>query len=1145
MKLYRPNFLNAKLRTKFLIYILTTTIIVFLVVISYIIIKSENDASERAFTYVDANAREYANMVRSELEGDFATCRTIMISFSEYKSLSKEPRTKLHNSTLLNVLKNNKQFVSVWCDWELNNLDPTYKKEHGRESYTFYKEADEVKYRYEIIDTTDNPTGIYYDIKANPTEILTEPYAYSYSGKKSDEILEASVCIPIMENDRFIGLVGADVELERIEKITSRISPFKGSYSLMISSDGKLFNRSNDDGHEIENISDIDIIQSLEFDFNKKLKEGNSFSFSFTQVDGNDYYATFAPLTLGESGDYWYIGVVVPIDVILEKVRFESIVSLLVGILGIFFLALVTWIVARMITKPLVTTTAVLNVLASGNVNETSKVKIKTHDELAEMGIAVNTLIGTLKSSADFANKIGDGKLDEKYTPLSSKDILGNSLVNMRNRLRELKLITDKNNWLQDSIVKVSEVLQGEKSFSQLGNDILIKLADILYSPISAIYINENNTLSLIASYAYNIRKSNSNKFTFGEGLIGQAALEQKTLVFNDIPDDYIQIKSGLGQSKPSSILILPLVYQKMVVGVIEFGSSKEFTEEHLGFLGQVSENVAIAFRSITLRTEMEDLLSKTQEQAEELTVQQEELVDANKELKSQTEELRVSEEELQQQQEELRVTNEELEVKTKYLEEQKADISEKNLQLENAQNDLERKADELGIASKYKSDFLANMSHELRTPLNSLLILSRDLADNSEDNLTPDQVESSEIIYNSGKDLLTMINDILDLSKIESGRMTINVENVEVGDVSSTVLDYFTHLTRQKGISLEVEVEDNFPSSIKVDQQKLEQIIKNFVSNGIKFTSEGGIKVKFHMVDNDIPLNHSELIPEESYGVSVIDTGVGIPQDKQLEIFEAFRQADTSISKNFGGTGLGLSISKELAKLLGGEIQLSSEVGKGSVFTVYLPLSVEMGSVTKSINEDKKTDNIKESKSKQKKVVKNQQIIDRKQTNFIVDDSKNLVEGDQFILVIEDDPSFAKILLKECHNNDFKCVAVSSGEEGLLICKNKGVVAIILDINLPGINGWGVLKLLKDDPETRHIPVHIMSGDDANADSNKNGAIGFLRKPVNRDSINNAFGKIQDYISKDVGSLLLVEDDDTLRHSIKKNNRGGWHKNY
>jgi CheY-like chemotaxis protein/signal transduction histidine kinase len=1114
--------------------------LVFLAVFSYIIIKNEKISSKRAFRYVEASAREHANLLKSQLESDFSICRTIKLSYSDYRNYNREERAKIYNNTMKAVLENNEQFISVWTSWELSNIYKSYKKKDGRESIAIYKEGGEIKYKDEIKDTTGTPKGLYYDIKANPTEILTEPYYYSYTGDKRDEILEASICIPMIENNKYIGLVGADVELERFDKILQDISPFEGSYSLLISSEGMLFNHSGDRKLK-KNISieELPIAGNLDFDIKEKLAEGTDFSFR-TTLDNNDYYVTFSPLTLGRSGKYWYLGIVVPVKTILADARAETVISLMIAFLGLLVVALVIWWLARTITFPLLNTTRVLELLAKGNVSEMHELKIKTKDELAVMAEAVNTVMKSFKSSAIFANKIGEGKLDTEYQSLGEKDILGNSLLQMRDKLKEYNLITSRNQWLQQSIVKISTVLQGEKTFNDLGNDLLSVMAEILNVQIGAVYVNANKELKLIASYAYNKRKSSSSSFKFGEGLVGQAALEQKILLFDKLPDDYISIKSGLGETKPSSIIIIPLIYEHEVVGIIELGTSYDFSDEKMDFIHQISENVAIAFRSISLRTKMEELLGKTQEQAEELRVQQEELVEANSVLKSQTEALRVSEEELQQQQEELRVTNEELEEKTKHLEKQKAYISEKNLDLENAREDLERKANELGVASKYKSDFLANMSHELRTPLNSLLILSRDLADNSTKNLTKEQTEAAEIIYKSGSDLLSMINDILDLSKIESGKMTVNIEDVELAGVGDTVVRYFKHLTDQKGIKLEVIVEDDVPAIVRTDQQKLEQILKNFVSNGIKFTNSGGIIVRFHSIDENIVLSQSGLSPKNAFAVSVEDTGLGIPKDKQAEIFEAFRQADTSISKNFGGTGLGLSISKELAKLLGGEIGLKSKLNVGSSFTVYLPLEFESKDNPKTL-----VKSTKRVKSKKAQVMENAKtktatasmtsVNEDVNHVYVKDDRKKIREGDRFILIVEDDPEFAKILVKECNSNKFSCIVVESGEQGIEIAKSKNPAAIILDINLPGINGWAVMKILKDNPGTRHIPVHIMSGDDAKSESNKSGAIGFLQKPVDRKSIKNAFSKIQQYINKDVKNLLIVEDDENLRHAIKK----------
>lgn len=447
------------------------------------------------------------------------------------------------------------------------------------------------------------------------------------------------------------------------------------------------------------------------------------------------------------------MGIVVSKDVVLKETRQTVYFSFLLGFFGIVLLAFITYFITNKVTKPLEATTNVLNKLARGNVTEVDDIEIETHDELARMGKALNTLVGSLKLNAKFANRIGEGHFDKDFTPLSNEDLLGNALLNMQKKLLEVKKNTDINNWMQESIVIISEVLQGEKTVDELSNELLSKLAVILDVQYGAMYINVNEELSLVGSYAVSKNELSSKNIKLGEGLIGQSVLEKKTFLIKDIPDEYVSIESGLGKTKPENIVIVPLIFLEEVVGVIEMASIYEIDDNHINLFNKISENIAIALRSILLRVQMTELLGKTQLQANQLKIQQEELVNANKTLTSQTNALKVSEEELQQQQEELRVTNEELEVKTKSLEFQKADISEKNIQLENAHEDLERKAKELSVASKYKSEFLANMSHELRTPLNSLLILSRDLADNNNENLQTEQVEAAEIIYQSGSD--------------------------------------------------------------------------------------------------------------------------------------------------------------------------------------------------------------------------------------------------------------------------------------------------------------------------------------------------------------------------------------------------------
>ncbi len=1120
---------RISIRTKLLIYILLTAIVVFAATFSYILSNTNKNAIDDAHKFVNATAQEHANSVKATLDNDIATCRSLVNAFSGYKNIPANERMELYNHIMKDVLISNPQFVSIWTSWEIKALDSDFKEENGRERYTYYREGNNIIYQEEILEVGEvNLGGIYYDLKSNPRESLTDAYFYSYTNQKENEILESSIAIPIMDNGTFVGLTGADIELERFHDVIGEIVPFKGSYAIMISGSGQIV--SHPDRSLIDTqIEDTEISKQADFDLVKKMQAGEAFSFSETAKGDKALFVSFAPFKPGISNDTWYIAIVVPSDIILTKAMSTLRISILVGLLGIVLLAGLIWFIASSITSPLKKTTKILNQLSTGDVKNLEVFEVNTSDELSEMAKALLTLSNSLKKSADFARSIGEGDLDQHYTPLGKNDILGNSLIQMRKSLLELREVNDKNRWIQTSLVRISELLQGEKSIAELGNQILTALAEILDVQIASIFFNDNGELTLSSSFSYNIRKSNLNKFKFGEGLIGQSALEQKLLIFTDVPDDYISIKSGLGEITPRVIVVAPLVYQKKVIAVMELGSAKELTMTKLDFINQISENLALGFNSINTRIEMEVLLEKTQTQAEELRVQQEELVSSNKELEAQTNALKVSEEELQQQQEELRVTNEELEEKTNFLEQQRIDITNKNLELENIGKNLEQKAEELEIASKYKSEFLANMSHELRTPLNSLLILSGSLSENKDSNLTEEQVESAQIIYKSGNDLLTMINDILDLSKIESGKMDINIGNVSLRSISENINDYFKHGITQKKIDFNIQMDDNIPEEIKTDQQKVEQILKNFMSNALKFTDKGSITLKFHLPDEQNAENKNMIC------ASVIDTGIGIHEDKQQAIFEAFQQADGSISRKFGGTGLGLSISRELAKMLGGVISLKSKSGKGSTFTFCMPTNTKPDTTNR-----KKTTDSKQVEKKPKTEIKSDftpSPIDYQEQayrDFIEDDNGKIGKDDQVILVIEDDPAFAKILYKQCHERGFKCIASPTGEYGFELANKLIPHAIILDIKLPGIDGWRVLDLLKTNPNTRHIPVHIMSGDEETITASTKGAIGYLTKPIKLDVLDKAFSKIETFINKKTGNLLLIEDDDNLRKSIK-----------
>lgn len=1128
---------KTTLQTKLLVYILAPTILIFSATLIYIVFNTKNMAVEKATAYVDATARESANIVKGKLDSDMALFRTIATVYQNYPQADITRIKSDLDPILGKILLANPRYLSTWTSWELKALDPGYPLENGRRRITYLKENDSIRIFEELLESDGvSSGGVYYDIKANPREFMTEPYYFSYQGHENVQILEASAAVPLMIDHQFSGLVGVDMQMNSFYDLIADIKPFQESYSIMVSNKGTIIS-CPEKKYENTSIKNFPISKSILFNISDSLLSGKPFSFSDHSNPDHINYVSFVPFYIYNLDYPWYIAIVVPEKIILEEANRSALISILTGVFGILILAFLIWFVAKKITTPLIFTTKELNVLSTGAIDQVREIKLTTRDELSEMGNALNKLTGAMKKSAEFARDIGKGQYESTFFSLGKNDILGNALIQMRLNLIELRTKNNDNHWRQESIVKISELLQGDKTATDLGNQILSKLAEILTIQMGALFVEQDDVYKLISSYAYFNRKSGISEFKLGEGLVGQAALEMKTIAYDQIPEDYILIKSGLGETKPAHILVVPLVFQNHCVAVLELASSEEISEKKLELIRQLSENLAIGFNTLRVNTEIKILLSRTQEQAEELRAQQEELMEANKVLEEKSSALRSAAEELQQQQEELRVTNEELIEKTNYLEHQKADISEKNLQLENTRNDLERKAEELAIASKYKSEFLANMSHELRTPLNSLLILSNSLAENRENNLTDEQVESAEIIYKSGTDLLTMINDILDLSKIEAGKMSLNIEPVNLHEISSNIYNYFKAVTQQKKLEFEIIIDPDIQEVISTDQQKVEQVLKNFMSNAIKFTSKGSVKLSFTKVGANVELKRPSLNKKTTIALTVSDTGIGIAENKQREVFEAFKQADGSISRKFGGTGLGLSISRELAKLLGGEIQLSSTEGVGSSFTFYIPVTataVETNVPAKETPEAKKNP-VHVDPESSIFADDNQTVISEiGPIDFIKDDLESWKPGDKVILIVEDDPNFAKILVQQCHEKGFKCLASPTGELGYELAVKTAPIAIILDINLPGINGWKVLDLLKENQSTRHIPVHIMSGEDETIMSSGKGAIGYLTKPAKKGDLDLAFNRINEYVSKKVSSLLLVEDDANLRKSIK-----------
>jgi CheY-like chemotaxis protein/CHASE3 domain sensor protein len=795
------------------------------------------------------------------------------------------------------------------------------------------------------------------------------------------------------------------------------------------------------------------------------------------------------------------------------------------------------------------------------------KITSRQHKRTTGILHSLQMMVSSLNIIVNQVNQIAKGDYSTEIEVRSEEDVLGNAILNMTRKLKEVTGRNQQQDWIKTGQSKLNDQMVGEQKEDELTQKIINFLADYLNAQVGVFYLLNSDRLVLASSFAYQIRNNNNSELKIGEGLMGQAARERKPILFTSIPSEQIQltIQSGLGESEVSSVLAIPLIYNETLFGVIGLGTAGDFDELQLKFLDQCAENIAISLNSAQSRTQMKTLLNATQQQARELQTQQEALKVANKELETQKkalekselnliaqqEELRVTNEELETQtssletqQEELRVTNEELETQTKALEEQQVTVQKKNQELEDARQKVEEKAKALEMTSKFKSEFLANMSHELRTPLNSLLILAEILKENQQQNLSDKEVSFAETIHKSGEELLKLINEVLDLAKVEAGKSEVHLEDVPLDELSIYVKNNFQYQVKEKGLILNIKKDDSAPETIHTDFQKVLQIIKNLLSNAIKFTEQGTIDFYISRSENKADLFKTNLDPAQTIAIRISDTGIGIPEEKQGLIFEAFQQVDGSTSRKYGGTGLGLSISREMVKLLGGNMTLQSDQGEGSVFTLYLPY-IHPTKLEKN-NELPVTEilynNFKDVSQSSIKVLSKAEkpIVEGKSTKEkIISENKNkiakieLSENDRVLLIIEDDPGFAQIVQGLADDKGFKGIIASDGEMGLQMAKDYQPMAIILDIGLPKMDGWMVMEELKMSPDTRHIPVHFVSAMDKDIRAMKMGAIGFLTKPISQKDLENAFLKIETTIAKTVKHLLIVEDNQILRDSM------------
>lgn len=765
-------------------------------------------------------------------------------------------------------------------------------------------------------------------------------------------------------------------------------------------------------------------------------------------------------------------------------------------------------------------------------------VEIRSKNDV--LGNSMNTMVSSFQEVVVQANQIAKGDYTTSIKPRGEKDTLGIALYEMTTKLRDSSKEIKDQDYLKTGISEVKEILSGQEDLQKLTNDVLNFLIKYLDAQVGLLFLAEEDYLKLTATFASKKTKELS-RIEFGDGLIGQAAIDKKIIYVNENFDNLPKVKLGVAKKDTQNYIIAPFVFEDQLLGVIALGTIDQFSELKTTLFETSLDSIAIAVNSAQAREKVDLLLKQTQEQANELTVQQEELRQTNEELEEQTKALRLSEESLKNQQEELKVTNEELSERTQDLEIQRDSIRKKNEELNIAQKDIEHKAKDLQKASQYKSEFMANMSHELRTPLNSILVLSQLMSENKKGGLSDKEIEFAKTINSSGADLLDLINEILDLSKVESGKLELFLENFYFSDLTQFIERTFSPLTNKKKLKLITEIKEEVPQSIHTDIQRVYQVIKNLVSNAVKFTNQGSITISVGLASKKANLSKSGLNPEEAIAIAVKDTGIGIPKEKLDLIFQAFKQVDGTTSRKYGGTGLGLTISRSFSEILGGEIQVESE-SSGTTFTLYLPMQIKVEEAIQKEAEIEKSEiaetevEVTHEDVTQKATPVKEQVetpkLEIKDISF-KDDKEFLEKDDKTILVIEDDEDFCQVLYDLAHERGFKCIVALDGETGLHYADYYMPSAIILDIGLPGIDGYEVMERLKVSSKTRHIPVHFISAADKTLKAMKMGAIGYLTKPVAKTKLDDAFKKIESIISKPIKKVLIVEDDKVMQKSI------------
>jgi signal transduction histidine kinase/CheY-like chemotaxis protein/CHASE3 domain sensor protein len=728
--------------------------------------------------------------------------------------------------------------------------------------------------------------------------------------------------------------------------------------------------------------------------------------------------------------------------------------------------------------------------------------RVTLFQQLQQVNEETAKRIDTIKSIA-YQISTGNYKVRLQENTKDGLGVLSTSLNNMAEALQSSFTQLEDRDWMQTGVATLNDRMVGDKDVQALSKDILGAVVEHTKSFVGAFYVMEDDQyLHLVNGYALDIN-AQKKKIAVGEGLVGQAFESEKLILLEKIPNNEATISYATGQTKPTAVAAFPITRNGLVMGVVELASLNGYPQRKLDYMQNISANIGIAIHSAQSRKKLQDFLEETQSQAEELQAQHSELEALNAELEAQTQKIQASEEELRVQQEELLQSNQELEERSSLLEERNQLILERNLE-------IKQKAEQLEQSTRYKSEFLANMSHELRTPLNSILLLSKLMSESEQ--LDKEYTEYASVIQSSGQGLLSLIDEILDLSKIEAGKMELEIHEVRIDEITADIRSLFMPIAKDRHLELVIGVSGEAPASFTTDKMRLSQILKNLLSNAFKFTKEGRVSLS-------IGYNQKE----NSLSFAVTDTGIGIPKDKQGLVFEAFQQADGSTRRKFGGTGLGLSISKQLAKLLGGNITLSSKENEGSTFTLVIPANYDERDET-LITAPKEEEKAPEPVIAQQKP--EERFIVAKIPEEVKDDRDNISAEDKVILIIEDDTFFAKTLLDFTRKRNYKGLVAVRGDAGIEMAQKYNPLAILLDIQLPVKDGWQVMEELKANPLTRPIPVHIMSSLSAKKESLQKGAVDFISKPFALEHMKQIFEKIEFVLSKNPKKVLIVEEN-------------------